>query len=577
MSYSINVIRHSLAHVMAAAVKNLFGDVKFAIGPDIDNGFYYDFDLEHRFSEEDFAKIEFEMRKIIKSDGRFVREALSKDEALKMFADQPYKIDLIQNLPADEEISVYKLRNFVDLCRGPHVDSTSDLPRDSFKLDKIAGAYWRGDSNNKMLQRIYALVFATKEELDAYIAQREEAEKRDHRKLGPALDLFHFEPDYAPGAVFWHDKGYTIYRNLIEFMRKKQQDAGYIEVKTPRVMDRVLWETSGHWEKYGQHNYSGKTEDDKVFCIRPMNCPGGMLIFGQGIKSYKDLPLRVAEFGEVNRYEASGALHGLLRVREFTQDDAHIFCTKAQMEEECLKTVKFIFEIYKGFGFENVEIKLSTRPEKRIGSDEIWDISEKALMDVLDHNGYKYEIQEGEGAFYGPKLEFVLKDSIGRSWQMGTVQLDMSLPERFDLSYIAEDGSKQRPVMWHRAILGSIERFLGILIENYDGKFPLWLAPVKAVMIPISEKHIEYADKVYEEFKKAGITIEKDYSNESMQKRIRDAQLQKIPYMILVGQKEEDEGKISIRTRDNKQENGIEISGFIKEILNKISNRDLDI
>ncbi len=573
----LSTIRHSLAHVMAAAVKSIWPDAKIAIGPDIDNGFYYDFDLEHRFNEDDFEKIEKEMKKIIKSDGRFAKENWSKDQAREFFKDEPYKLELIDGIE-DETVGIYKLRDFVDLCKGPHVESSKQLPK-SFKLDKIAGAYWRGDSSKPMLQRIYALAFETDEALEKYLVQREEAEKRDHRKIGPAMELFHFEPDFAPGAVFWHPKGWSMYRSLINYMREKQDAAGYKEVETPRVMDRALWETSGHWEKFGEHNYSGQTEDGKIFCIKPMNCPGHMLVFNKGIRSYKDLPLRMAEFGKVNRYEPSGALHGLMRVREFTQDDAHIFCTLDQMEQESLHCINFILDVYKDFGFENILIKLSTRPEKRIGSDEVWDKSEKILHDILKNNGYNYQINEGEGAFYGPKLEFVLTDAIGRHWQMGTVQLDMSLPERFDLNYIGEDGNKHRPVMLHRAILGSIERFMGIMIEHYAGKLPVWLAPTQVMLIPISDKYEAYAEKVLAELKEKmpELRIEKDYSSEKMQYRIREAQLKKIPYMIIVGEKEEEENKVSIRTRDNDQTNGIELDDFIKEITDKIKTKSLTI
>lgn len=568
MSYNIEIVRHSLAHVLAAAIKHLYPDVKFAGGPAIENGFYYDFDSEHQFTPEDFPKIEKEMKYIIKSNGRFVQKNVSLEEALELFKNEPYKLEWIHEYNEKGwDLSIYSLRDFTDLCKGPHVEFSKDLPK-SFKIRDIAGAYWKGDSKNKMLQRIYVDAFATDEELENFLKMREEAEKRDHRKIGPALDLFHFEPEFAPGMIFWHDKGYKLYRKLIEFMRKKQDEADYLEIETPRVMDRCLWETSGHWDKYGAHNYSGQTEDEKVFCIKPMNCPGGILVYKQGIKSYKDLPIKLAEFGKVNRYEPSGSLHGILRAREFTQDDAHIFCTPEQLEEECVKVVKFILDIYKTFGFEDVLIKLSTRPDSiyRIGSDEIWNISEKALADSLTHNGYKYELQPGEGAFYGPKLEFTLFDSLGRAWQMGTLQLDMNLPERFDCNYIAEDGSKHRPIMLHRAILGSIERFLGILIETYEGKFPVWLAPVQAIVVPISEKHTEYADKVYSILKKAGVDVQKDYSNESMQKRILLSHEQKIPYVVIVGDKESENNTISIRDRNNLQKNGMSIDDFINNI-----------
>ncbi len=575
MSYNIETVRHSLAHVLAAAMKKLYPEIKIAGGPAIENGFYYDFDYSTQFTPDDFSKIEKEMKDIIKSNGRFTQKIVSLEEAEEIFKDEPYKTEWIHEYhDKGWDLSIYSVRDFTDLCKGPHVESTKDLPK-SFKIRGVAGAYWKGDSKNKMLQRVYVDAFATEEELNNFLKMREEAEKRDHRKLGAMLDLFHFEPEFAPGMIFWHDKGYKIYRKLIEFMRQKQNESDYLEVETPRVMDRCLWETSGHWDKYGAHNYSGKTEDEKVFCIKPMNCPGGILIYKQGIKSYKDLPIKMAEFGKVNRYEPSGSLHGILRAREFTQDDAHIFCTPEQLESECVKVVKFILDIYKTFGFDDVLIKLSTRPDSkyRIGSDEIWDMSEKALADSLTHNGYKYELQEGEGAFYGPKLEFTLFDSLGRAWQMGTLQLDMNLPERFDCNYIAEDGTKHQPIMLHRAILGSIERFLGILIETYSGAFPLWLAPVQAIVVPISDKHTEYADKVYSMLKKAGIDVQKDYSNESMQKRILLAHEQKIPYVVIVGDKESENNTISIRDRNSQQKNGMAIEDFINNAKDLIESK----
>ena len=478
MSYPIETVRHSLAHVMAAAVQKLFPDVKFAGGPAIENGFYYDFDTEHRFSEEDFAKIEREMRELIKSNGRFEQRFVELDEAKQLFASQPYKMEWLNEYDAaGEKLSVYSFRDFTDLCRGPHVESSKDLPRDSFKIRNVAGAYWKGDSKNKMLQRIYVDAFLTKEDLEQFLKMQEEAAQRDNRKLGKDMDLFHFEPDYAPGAVFWHDKGYKIYRRLIEYIRARQERAGYLEISTPSVMDRSLWERSGHWAKYGAHNYSGKTQDGKTFCVKPMSCPGGMLVFGHGITSYKDLPMYLAEFGKVNRYEAAGALSGLMRVREFTQDDAHIFCTEEQLETEVVKILRFIKDIYGKFGFDKISMKLATRPnsEFRIGSDEVWDKAEGALKHALDANGIEYEIAEGDAAFYGPKIDNYLKDSMGRVWQCGTVQLDMNLPERFDLSYVGEDGEKHRPIMLHRAMLGSIERFMGILLESTGGNLPLWL------------------------------------------------------------------------------------------------------
>lgn len=566
----LHIIRHSCSHVMAQAVKELWKDVQVTIGPAIENGFYYDFSRSEPFTTEDFEKIEAKMHEIVKRDEKVERIVMPRNEAIKYFKDmgEHYKAEIIEDLPEDEVISLYRQGSFTDLCRGPHVPSTGKIG-DAFKLMKVAGAYWRGDSTKEMLQRIYATAWANKKDLDAYLLMLEEAEKRDHRKLGKEMDLFHFEPEYAPGAVFWHDKGYRIYRKLIEYMRNRQEHNGYIEIATPRIMDRVLWETSGHWDKYGAHNYSGQTEDNKQFCVKPMNCPGGLLVYKQGIKSYRDLPLRVAEFGMVNRYEASGSLMGLMRVREFTQDDAHIFCTPEQMEEECVKTIKLILDIYKDFGFEDVKIYLSTRPDSvyRIGSDEIWDISEKALANALDHNGYKYEINEGEGAFYGPKLEFILRDAIGREWQCGTVQMDMNLPERFDISYIGEDGEKHQPVMLHRALFGSIERFLGILIENHAGKLPLWLSPEQVVVAPIVSDFDEYAMEVTEKLRRAGLNAKSDLRNEKINYKVREHSLAKIPVIAVVGAKEKENGTVTVRRLGSDKQEVVKLDDFIQALV----------
>ena len=546
----LQIIRHSCSHVMAQAVKELWPDVQVTIGPAIDNGFYYDFARKEPFTTDDFAKIEAKMHEIVKRDEKLERIVMPRNEAIAYFKNlgEHYKAEIIEDLPEDETISLYRQGGFTDLCRGPHVPSTGKVG-DAFKLMKVAGAYWRGDSTKEMLQRIYATAWVGKKDLDEYLKMLEEAEKRDHRKLGKEMDLFHFEPEYAPGAVFWHDKGYKIYRKLIEYMRKRQENNGYIEVATPRIMDRCLWETSGHWDKYGAHNYSGKTEDNKMFCVKPMNCPGGLLVYKQGVKSYRDLPLRMAEFGMVNRYEASGSLMGLMRVREFTQDDAHIFCTPEQMEEECVSTIKLILDIYKDFGFDDVKIYLSTRPDSiyRIGSDEIWDLSEKALANALEHNGYKYEINPGEGAFYGPKLEFILKDAIGREWQCGTVQMDMNLPQRFDISYIGEDGEKHQPVMLHRALFGSIERFLGILIENHAGKLPLWLSPEQVVVCPVTNDFDDYAESAAKALKAAGLYVDADLRNEKITYKIREHSVAKVPVIAVVGAKEKENGTVTIR------------------------------
>ncbi len=566
----LEIIRHSCSHVMAQAVKELWKDVQVTIGPAIENGFYYDFARKEPFTTDDFEKIEAKMHEIVKRDEKLERIVMPRNEAIKYFKDlgEHYKAEIIEDLPESETISLYRQGSFTDLCRGPHVPSTGKIG-DAFKLMKVAGAYWRGDSTKEMLQRIYATAWADKKDLKAYLEMMEEAAKRDHRKLGREMDLFHFEPEYAPGAVFWHDKGFKIYRKLIEYMRKRQENNGYIEIATPRIMDRCLWETSGHWDKYGAHNYSGKTEDDKQFCVKPMNCPGGLLVYKQGIKSYRDLPLRVAEFGMVNRYEASGSLMGLMRVREFTQDDAHIFCTLEQMEEECVKTIKLILDIYKDFGFDDVKIYLSTRPDSvyRIGSDEVWDISEQALANALEHNGYKYEINPGEGAFYGPKLEFILKDAIGREWQCGTVQMDMNLPQRFDISYIGEDGEKHQPVMLHRALFGSIERFLGILIENHAGKLPLWLSPEQVVVCPITSDMDDYAEEVTKKLKAAGLYAKSDLRNEKINYKVREHSVTKIPVIAVVGAKEKENQTVTIRRIGSDKQEVMKLDDFIDAMV----------
>lgn len=573
MSYPIETIRHSLAHVMAAAVQKLYPDVKFAGGPAIENGFYYDFDTEHRFSEEDFEKIEHEMHALIKSNGRFEQRNVSLDEAKQLFANQPYKMEWLNEYDtAGETLSVYAFRDFIDLCRGPHVESSKDLPRDAFKIRNVAGAYWKGNAKNKMLQRIYVDAFATREELEQHLKNVAEAAARDNRKLGRDMDLFHFEPDYAPGAVFWHDKGYKIYRRLIEYIRDRQERAGYLEISTPSVMDRSLWERSGHWAKYGEHNYFGKTQDGKTFCVKPMSCPGGMLVFGQGIKSYKDLPMYLAEFGKVNRYEAAGGLSGLMRVREFTQDDAHIFCTEEQLENEVVKILRFIKDIYGKFGFDKISMKLATRKESefRIGSDEIWDKAEAALKRALDDNGIEYEIAEGDAAFYGPKIDSYLKDSMGRIWQCGTIQLDMNLPERFDLSYVGEDGEKHRPIMLHRAMLGSIERFMGILLESTGGNLPLWLSPEPVVVAPISGKVAEYATMVADELRNAGVWARADLRDEKVNYKIRELSLAKTPIIAVVGEKEAADKTVTLRRLGVEKQETMSLSEFIAQMKDAV-------
>ena len=576
----LSILRHSTAHLLAYAVQEIYKDEnpKFAIGPFIENGFYYDFDVVNPFSEANFESIEKKMLEIVKNDEKFIREEWSKDEAIKYFKKkkQQYKVELVNDIPSGEVISIYKVGNFVDLCRGIHVPSTRYLKY--FKLTKVAGAYWKGNSNNKMLQRIYGTAWADKDSLDKYFKLIEEAERRDHKKICKVMDLAHFEPEFAPGAPFLHPKGLFIYNELINFMRKKQETAGYIEVSTPRVMDRSLWETSGHWEHYGAHNYSGSTEDGKQFCIKPMNCPGGILVYKQGLKSYRDLPIKMAEFGKVNRYEASGALNGFLRVREFTQDDAHIFCTEDQLEEQCIETVRFILDIYSSFGFSNdtVRIKLSTRPDNRIGDDEIWDISEKSLAQTLDKLGLKYTIFPGEGAFYGPKLEFVLKDALGRDWQIGTLQLDMNLPKRFEMSYIGEDGKKHEPIMLHRAILGSIERFMGIYIEHTEGKFPLWLNPMQVAIATIVSEVEDYAEEIYLELTTNGIRVCVDKRNEKIGYKIRELSLQQIPYILTIGKTEKENKKINVRIFGDDKTYDMDLDKFISILKNKIINKHFD-
>ena len=569
----LEIIRHSTSHLMAYAVKQLFPDALIAIGPAIENGFYYDFDRETPFSENDFPAIEKKMNEIIKEDIKFSCEEISREEALKLFKDkgEVYKVELINDLPIDEKLTIYKLGDFIDLCRGPHVPSARYLK--FFKLTKVAGAYWKGDSKNKMLQRIYGTAWASKEDLEKYFEFLQEAEKRDHKKIVKAMDLAHFDPEYAPGAPFYHPKGLFIFNSLVNHMRQKQEAAGYIEVSTPRIMNRCLWEISGHWEKYGEHNYSGKMEDDTQFCVKPMNCPGGILIYNQGIKSYKDLPIKMAEFGRVNRYEASGALNGFLRVREFTQDDAHIFCTPDQVEQQIIETTKFCLNIYKDFGFKNVIIKLSTRPEKRIGSEEIWDIAEKALADAMKKLNLDFTIFPGEGAFYGPKLEFVLKDAMGRDWQVGTIQLDMNLPKRFKMSYIGQDGEKHEPIMIHRALLGSIERFMGILIEDTEGKFPLWLNPLQGVILNINENVEDYCNELYSKFKEQGFRIEKDLSNETLNYKIREHSLAKVPFLIIVGDKEKQNNSITLRVLGSDKQFSMGVDEFISKLKKKVEEK----
>ena len=542
------ILRHSCAHLLAMAVKQLYPEAQVTIGPTIEDGFFYDFAFERPFTPDDLVRIEARMQELAAADLPLTRRELPRAAAIAHFEQlgEFYKAELIRAIPEGEILSLYAQGDFEDLCRGPHVPSTGKLQ--AFKLTKVAGAYWRGDAKNAMLQRIYGTCWADAKALMAYLTCLEEAGKRDHRKLGAQLDLFHFD-DCAPGSVFWHPKGWTLFQQLIGYMRARQETADYVEVNTPDVMDRGLWETSGHWFNYREAMFTTTTEDERIFALKPMNCPGAVSLFAQGIKSYRDLPLRMAEFGKVHRYEPSGALHGLLRVRHFTQDDAHIFCTPAQMEAECAGTIALVFAIYRDFGFDDVAVKLSTRPANRIGSDAIWDQLEGALSGALDRMGIEYRINPGEGAFYGPKLEFVLRDAIGRDWQCGTLQVDLNLPERFDIHYINEQGERERPVMLHRALFGSLERFTGILIEHYSGLFPLWLAPQQAVVLNISEGQADYAAAVAKRLKQAGLRVACDLGNEKIGYKIRQHTLQKISYLLVVGEQEKAEGRVTLRSQ----------------------------
>ena len=559
----LEILRHDCAHIMAMAVQELFPETQVSIGPPIENGFYYDFARDKPFTLDDLEVIEAKMKEIVKQDLEITYKVFSRKDAIKFFEDknETYKIKIINDIPLDEELKVYFHGDWPDLCRGPHLNRTSEVGT-AFKLTKVAGAYWRGDSSNEMLQRIYGTAWETQKELDDYLLFLEEAEKRDHRKLGKELDLFHFQEE-APGSVFWHSKGWTLFRTLIDYMRKRQEDAGYEEINTPDIMDKSLWELSGHLEKFGDNMFTTEAREERVYALKPMNCPGCVQVYKQGIKSYRDLPLRVSEFGKVHRYEPSGALHGLMRVRAFTQDDAHIFCTEDQITEESKKVCDLVLSIYKDFGFENVSIKFSDRPEKRVGSDDIWDKSEKALKEAMEATGLEYSLNPGEGAFYGPKLEFVLRDAIGREWQCGTLQVDLNMPERLGGNYVSNDGAKKNPVMLHRALFGSLERFTGILLEHYAGKLPAWLAPVQAIIAPITSELNEYADEINEQLKNNGIRVQTDLRNEKISYKIRENSLKKVPYMIILGKKELAERSVTLRTLGKEDQEKINV-----EILN---------
>ncbi|MDC1166739.1 threonine--tRNA ligase [Candidatus Pelagibacter sp.] len=570
----LETIRHDTAHILAMAVQELFPGTQVTIGPVIENGFYYDFARKEPFTEDDLKKIEDKMKEIVDRDVVTKREVWSREKAIEHFKKKGeiYKAELIESIPQGEEVSIYFHGDWHDLCRGPHLSSTGKIGK-YFKLMKVSGAYWRGDSNNEMLQRIYGTSWATQKDLDAYLKRLEEAEKRDHRKLGKEMDLFHFREE-SPGSVFWHEKGWALFQKLINYMRARQDAAGYKEVNTPEVLDRLLWEKSGHWEKYGENMYTSETPDEKVFAIKPMNCPGHIQVFNQGLKSYRDLPLRITEFGKVHRYEPSGALHGLLRVRAFTQDDAHIFCSEDQITSECLNVTNLILDIYKDLGFENVILKYADRPEVRVGADEVWDKAEASLLEAVKASKLEYSVNKGEGAFYGPKIEFVLRDAIGRDWQCGTLQVDLNLPSRLDASYVDKDGTKKVPVMLHRALFGSLERFIGILIEHYAGKFPFWISPLQTVVIPISEEFDDYATQVSKKIKQTGMSSFVDLKKHNLNYKIRDHSLAKIPLLLICGKKEVDSNSVTIRRLDSNKQENMDLDVFLKTFsaLNKASS-----
>ena len=571
---ALEIIRHDAAHILAEAVKELWPDTQVTIGPAIENGFYYDFAREEPFTPEDLEKIEKRMRQIVERNEEIIRTEMPRDEAVDFFRDQgeEYKAEIIASIPSNEPITLYKQGDFIDLCRGPHLPSTKYLGSDTFKLMNVAGAYWRGDSNNEMLQRIYGTAWRTKKELKAYLVRIEEAEKRDHRKLGKELGLFHFQEE-AAGMPFWHPNGWTIYTQIEGYMRRKQRAYGYQEINTPKLVDRKLWETSGHWDKFREHMYTTESEE-RVFALKPMNCPCHVQVFNQGLVSYRDLPMRLAEFGSCHRYEPSGALHGLMRVRSFVQDDAHIFCEKDKITEETEIFCKMLLEVYKDFGFEDVKVKFSDRPETRAGSDEVWDEAEKCLIDAVDHVGLEYTLNPGEGAFYGPKLEFVLTDAIGRDWQCGTLQVDFVLPERLDANFIGADNAKHRPVMLHRAILGSFERFIGILIENHAGRFPMWLAPTQVVVTGITADQDDYVKEVYEKLKAAGLRADIDLRNEKINYKVREHSHAKVPAIFVAGGREADNNTITVRRLGSKNQETLDLMGAINTLVTESIDPD---
>jgi threonyl-tRNA synthetase len=568
----LDILRHSTAHLLAQAVKTLFPSAQVTIGPVVEDGFYYDFAFERPFTPEDLKAIEKKMAELSKANLRVERRVMPSNEAIAFFRGlgEEYKAQIIKDIPPSEEISLYEQGDFIDLCRGPHVPSTGRLK--AFKLTKLAGAYWRGDSRNEMLQRIYGTAWADKKQLKAYLHQLEEAEKRDHRKLGRQLDLFHFQQE-APGMVFWHEKGWVLYRLVESYMRDALGDADYHEVHTPQVLDRSLWEKSGHWDKFGDMIFATSSEH-REYAIKPMNCPGHIQLFNQGLKSYRDLPLRMAEFGTVHRNEPSGTLHGLMRARRFVQDDAHIFCSEDQLQEEVAALIDLTFKVYRDFGFEDIHLALSTRPEKRVGDDAIWDKAEHALEVALCAKGLDYVVQSGEGAFYGPKIEFTLRDSIGRIWQCGTIQVDFSMPGRLGAQYVDEDGARRVPVMIHRAILGSLERFIGILIEHYAGILPLWLAPVQLVVLNITDRQAQYVKRVYQGLKKQGIRAVTDLRNEKIGFKIREHTLQRIPYMVIVGDREVETQSVAVRKRSGKDLGAMDVADLLARLMTEIEHRE---
>ena len=567
----VDVIRHSTAHLLAYAVKELYPEAQVTIGPVIDNGFYYDFAYKRPFTPEDLVAIEKKMTELAKKDEKVTREVWSRNEAVKLFEGmgEKYKAEIIASIPEDQEIGLYREGNFVDLCRGPHVPSTGKLK--VFKLMKVAGAYWRGDHNNEMLQRIYGTAWAKKEDQEAYLHMLEEAEKRDHRKLGRELDLFHID-ETAPGMVFWHPKGWTLWQEIEQYMRRVYRENGYQEVKGPQILDKSLWEKTGHWDKYRENMFITESEK-REYALKPMNCPGHILIYKQGIKSYRDLPLRFGEFGACHRNEPSGGLHGIMRVRGFTQDDGHIFCTEGMIQAEVTAFTTLLRKVYKDFGFTEILYKLSTRPEKRIGTEESWDRAEAALAEGLRASGCEFEYLPGEGAFYGPKIEYVLKDALGRQWQCGTIQVDPNLPERLDAEFVGEDGARHRPIMLHRAIVGSLERFIGILIEQYAGALPTWLSPVQVAVLSITDSHAEYAKSVAQSLQKQGFRAVVDLRNEKIGYKIREHSVQKVPYQVVVGDKERDENQVAVRARGNVDLGSMPLSAFVERLQNDLANK----